>query len=153
MMYYTHMAFAFLMALFAYPFSPKIPLLWYLGLALFGALLPDIDHKKSMISKWFYPLAVIITFLFRHRGMVHSLLFMTGFSLLVYYYVGLPFAVPLALGFLSHIIIDSFTVHGINYLYPLTTFKVSGFIETGKAGEFVLFLVLLVLIVMKMFFW
>ncbi len=153
MMYYTHLAFAFLLSLFAYSLSLPVYPLWYFGLVLFGALLPDIDHKESIISKWFYPVAWLITLLFRHRGIVHSIFFIAGLFWVVSHYAGTAFAIPLTLGFLSHIIIDSFTVRGINYLYPLTTFKISGFIETGKTGETVLFLLLLVLIVLKLFFW
>ncbi|MBI4441506.1 metal-dependent hydrolase [Candidatus Woesearchaeota archaeon] len=153
MMYYTHLAFAFLAGLFTYTFSPPLAPIPYFALVLLGALLPDIDHRESIISKWMYPLAWLITFFFRHRGIIHSLFFITALFWTISSLFGVVYAIPLCLGFLSHVLIDSLTVHGINYLYPLTTLKISGFIETGKAGEFMLFLVLLALIAMKIFFW
>lgn len=152
MMYYTHLAFSFFLSLFVYPLFSEIPELWFFGFALFGALLPDIDHPESIISKWLYPLAWVITTVFRHRGVVHSLFFGAGLFFVVTYYFTYAIGVPLALGFLSHVVIDSITIRGINYLYPLTTLKVSGFIETGKTAEMLLFLFLLVLIAAKVVF-
>lgn len=152
MMYYTHLAFGFLAGLFLFPIS-SLPPIWFLGLVLLGALLPDIDHRESIISKWMYPLAWVISFFFKHRGIIHSLFFIAGLFGVISSFFGPAYAFPLVTGFLSHVIIDSFTVRGINYLYPLTTFRVMGFIETGKTGEMLLFLLLLVLIGLKMFYW
>ncbi len=150
MMYYTHLAFGFLVGLFLYPFS-DLSLLWFFGLVLLGALLPDIDHRESVISKWIYPVAWILSFFFRHRGIIHSIFFLGGLFVAVSSFWGVAYAFPLLAGFLSHIVIDSITVRGINYLYPLTTFRIMGFIETGKTGETLLFLLLLVLIGLKIF--
>ena len=150
-MYYTHIAFGFLIALLFYPLF-KISIIIYFSLVLLGTLLPDIDHRESIISKFLFPFSWIIGLFFKHRGIFHSLLFLLILLLVISNYFGLIYAVPLIIGITSHILLDSLTIQGINYLYPITTLKISGFIETGKTGETVFFLFLLAMIFVRLFF-
>ena len=43
----------------------------YIFLTIFGSLLPDIDHTKSIIGKLFYPFAKWISIKFGHRTITH----------------------------------------------------------------------------------
>ncbi|MCP6617940.1 metal-dependent hydrolase, partial [Klebsiella pneumoniae] len=45
-----------------------------LGLAVLGALLPDIDHPKSWVGKRTRPVSNVIGWIFGHRGITHSAL-------------------------------------------------------------------------------
>jgi inner membrane protein len=83
---------------------PRIP-------AVIGGVIPDIDH----VMDYGFP--------FSHRGLVHTLAFMTLSMILVYLIsrrMGL--SLGFGLGFLSHLFLDSITPTGIAWLYPLTGF-------------------------------
>ncbi|MGM0591289.1 MAG: metal-dependent hydrolase [Halobacteriota archaeon] len=75
-----------------------------------GAVLPDVDLLFA--PAWQFPLV--------HRGVTHTLLF-GGFV------VGVSLAVPplrrvapgVALGYLSHLVVDTLTSSGVMWLYPL----------------------------------
>lgn len=114
-------------------------------LAVFGALLTDIDAAESKIKRLevgygkgkrriaiqpFYLPAVIIATFFRHRGFWHSLLAnilvaFISFQVVLYLnahytFLALKSAHALAapLGYLSHILADSLTKHGVPLLWP-----------------------------------
>lgn len=101
--------------------------------ATIGSLIPDIDHKNSTISKKHRVTSWIVTHLFEHRGFTHSPLVqlllcfflfhmfkdlsgVIGFSIL-----GL--IIGLAIGMLSHSLLDMMTIGGIPLLYPFTKKK------------------------------
>ena len=48
--------------------------------------------------------------------------------------------VSLGVGYLSHLVGDSFTQKGVNFLHPFSTFRVSSFLITGGILEYVVFL-------------
>jgi inner membrane protein len=54
--------------IFANPFSIII--------TVFGSLLPDIDHTKSLIGKLFFPISKQIAKKYGHRTITHSLFFL-----------------------------------------------------------------------------
>ena len=41
----------------------------------------------------------------------------------------------IAIGYLSHLLSDSFTVLGVGYLHPIVPLKARGFIEVGTVQE------------------
>ena len=49
-----------------------------LALAVFGGLLPDIDHPKSWVGRRLRPVSDLVAGLFGHRGVTHSLLAVLG---------------------------------------------------------------------------
>lgn len=55
----------------------------YLGVTVVFALLPDIDHTRSIIGKAVYPLARCLSVKFGHRTITHSLVFYLAVLLLV----------------------------------------------------------------------
>ncbi len=137
MIFRTHIAFAFLIGLFfyfSYNFIDKF-VLFFLFL-FFGAGFPDIDHSKSKFGRNFF--SRIIGFFFKHRKIFHSLFFGILTSYLFFKFdrdSGLGFF----LGFLSHVILDSFTKQGINFFYPFGEFTLKGFFKTGGLFETILF--------------
>lgn len=104
---------------------------WLLGLnplyVLAGALLPDLD----------YPLRSL------HRKLFHNV----WFAGLVYWLGGLPFAV----GVLSHLVLDSLTPMGVNWLWPIPFERLRGPISTGSLEDYFLASVMLVVIFLSTF--
>lgn len=102
----------------------------YLGTCVFASLLPDIDHTKSIIGKFVYPLARYIDRNFGHRTITHSLTFFipvlilaifTELNFINPYYdrEGLSFSLIFGLALFSHYILDMATISGIPLFYPL----------------------------------
>jgi len=47
-------------------------------LCAFAALLPDIDHPTSTLGRRIYPISKLISSIFGHRGLTHSLIALFG---------------------------------------------------------------------------
>ncbi len=141
MIFRTHIAFASLIGFFVYFYNIiDNGILFFLFLFI-GAGFPDIDHSKSKFGRNI--LSRIMSFFSDHRKIFHSLFFGAALAYLFFLYdkdAGAGFF----LGFLSHVILDSFTKQGINFLYPLGKLKMKGFIKTGEMLETVLFYTLVV---------
>lgn len=91
-----------------------------LGLAVFGALLPDIDHPKSWLGKRLRPVSTACATLFGHRGVTHSLLAVVGCAALLFSQnVPLAVTAPLVVGYLSHLAADLLTPAGLRLAWPL----------------------------------
>ncbi|MDZ7936133.1 MAG: metal-dependent hydrolase [Emticicia sp.] len=98
----------------------------YLGVTVVFALLPDIDHTRSIIGKTVYPLARWLSIKFGHRTITHSLVFYLAVLLLVravelLYLNTSVFSVLAAYSLLSHNIFDMCTRQGIPFFYPFST--------------------------------
>lgn len=90
---------------------------------IFFALLPDIDHTKSIIGKLFYPLAKWLSVRFGHRTVTHSIFFAilaTSLLKIVSFYFGFSADYYLIAWFSigSHFILDMITIEGIPLFYP-----------------------------------
>ena len=89
-----------------------------------GAIFPDIDTRQSKIS---YKMPIVSFFtrlIVGHRGIIHTPIFLittiaigviSGIIVPVPHYVILGFS----LGFILHLLQDSFTIRGIKWLYPI----------------------------------
>lgn len=137
MMGRTHLAVGLLAGLLLFSFSDIHPFL-FVALAAFGALLPDVDHENSKINR-ILPVTRWIPSFFPHRGFFHSV-----FPVIIIYgifiFAGLPgLGVPLVAGYVSHIISDCLTRLGCNLLYPVSTFRIQGFVQTGGLMELLVF--------------
>lgn len=99
-----------LLSYYQSPLSPDLIDL-YLG-SFLGSLLPDIDHKKSMLGSIFY-LPV------KHRTLTHSLLFLFVVSIIVTHHKP-SLGCGIFLGILSHLILDMLSPKssGIMLFYP-----------------------------------
>ena len=141
MLFYTHLAFALLTALYLMPQQ--------IFLVLLGSMIPDIDNVHSKINEKL-KITKLFGYLFKHRGFCHSL----WFALLLFItisYLAPNIAGPILVGYISHLIIDSITKQGIDYLAPIASFKVKGFIETGMAGEKMVLISIILTIALKLF--
>jgi membrane-bound metal-dependent hydrolase YbcI (DUF457 family) len=140
MMFKTHLAFAFLVAVISLRFLHPANQLLFAAILLFGAAFPDIDHPKSRLGQMAWP----ISWLFEHRGFFHSFFAISLFTLIVYLISGsVLYSIAFLLGYASHIFTDSLTPQGIMPLHPLTKLRFSGIFRTGTFMEYSIFFVLL----------
>ncbi|MFC1753083.1 metal-dependent hydrolase [Thermoproteota archaeon] len=139
MMALTHLAFGFLTALFSIQFlHPKNQIL-FLILVMFGSLLPDLDHPRSKLGRK----TKVLAWLFQHRGFMHSIyavIIMFMLSRLIFWNAIYVWALPL--GYLSHLVSDSFSKEGIMFFHPLSKAKLRGIVRTGSSAEYIILLIL-----------
>ncbi len=121
-------------------------------LVLLGSILPDIDDGKSKIKKASGILGSTISFIFKHRGMFHSLIFALGLFFLITFLWNSYYAGGLLLGYLSHLIGDAVTPMGINLFYPFSRLRLRGPIKVGSPGEWIILVMLTVVIVKILLF-
>lgn len=131
MMYKTHLAFGFLLGYIAMQFLQPANQILFIGLALLGSLLPDIDHPRSKLGSKIK----IIGWLFEHRGFWHGLFPVV----ILFLFIPLQkvYMTPLIIGYVSHIVIDALNPKGVMLLHPLTKIKLRGWIDTGGVLEWV----------------
>ena len=116
---------------------PNIQLsVFYISAGLIGSVLPDIDYFLGRNNT-----------IFRHRGITHTLLFLILCAIGMYYFkVNLGIITLFALTFLSHLCLDSLTMVGIPFFWPLTK---KGYclhlMRTGSLSEYSLVLFPLVI--------
>jgi inner membrane protein len=91
-----------------------------LGLAILGALLPDIDHPKSWLGQRLRPLSRPIAYALGHRGVTHSAV-AVGACAWGLLRGGVPRWIvdPIAVGYLSHLAADLLTPGGLRLAWPL----------------------------------
>ncbi|MBT4604508.1 metal-dependent hydrolase [archaeon] len=107
-----------------------------MGIFVFiGALLPDIDEANSKVNKWSGPIGKIVAALFKHRGILHSVLLFFVLSLVVWKLVGQAYGIALFAGYLAHILGDSITPMGVKIFIPFSEFKIKGPIRVGSIWE------------------
>ncbi|QHI73302.1 metal-dependent hydrolase [Aminipila terrae] len=121
--------------------------------AVLGSLFPDIDHRKSWISHKIPIASNIISGLFKHRGVIHTPVFVLAISVVlsmlnwgwlhefnsqaIYFIWGF---IP---GMFSHLILDTLNVQGIMWFWPLSAKRFHILkIRTNSAMEAVVCLVL-----------
>jgi len=151
MMFITHLALSlaiFYLLAYLHLFQPSIILMMILAMA---SLLPDIDHPGSYISnansftKFVSLTLTKDTKLVQHRGFFHSIygaILVTIIASIIFIFFN-PFQgfSPLLLiliffmGYIFHLIGDSLTKSGINWLWKNEKYHFSGFISTGGQLE------------------
>jgi inner membrane protein len=94
----------------------------YLVATLFFALLPDIDHTKSLIGKLFYPVAKWLDRKYGHRTITHSgIAIGTGIlimSILSKTLIHENYVMIFGFAYGSHLLFDMMTKQGVPLLYP-----------------------------------
>lgn len=127
-----------------YNFAYKILLVFFFFVGSYvGALFPDIDQKKSSISRALPFLAKTFGAKCRHRGFTHSLLCLGIFSLILFIISFLSefniiissLCFGFVSGYISHLFLDLLTSDGIEIFYPCKTNFKLGFIKTGSKAE------------------
>lgn len=126
--------------------------------AIFGSLIPDIDHPESTIGKKVKLISNFIHNVFGHRGMTHApiihiltttVLLLIGNGLLDYpKLIYLCFVIGLCIGGLSHLLLDSMTVSGIPLFYPFSKnkYRISK-LTTGKSEHIVQLTVIVITVI------
>ena len=117
-----------------------------LAVAVAGGLLPDIDHPNSWVGRRVRPVSSMLAALFGHRGMTHSALAVVGCLWLALHGLGPRWAaVPLAIGYASHLAGDLLTARGLRLAWPLRGTWALPLCRTGSSVEFVVVTLLFLL--------
>jgi inner membrane protein len=110
-----------------------------LGLAMAGALMPDVDHPKSWVGRRIAPISTIIAKLLGHRGITHSLVAVAACAWLLHMEGLAPsFVAPIIVGYLSHLGADLLTAGGLRLAWPFKGSWGLPLCHTGSAFEPVL---------------
>jgi inner membrane protein len=92
----------------------------FLGLALAGSLLPDVDHPRSWVGRRTRPISTTIAAVLGHRGITHSAIAVPAIVLLLsdagYRRAGIA---ALSVGYLSHLAADMLTPQALQLMWPL----------------------------------
>lgn len=115
----------------------------FIGGAFVGSLLPDIDHRNSYIGRKVKVASKAINKLAGHRKLFHApLIYLFLYSILLgsvtdkLLLIGIN---GLFLGILSHLVLDSFTLGGLPWFYPLNKKRFSlGSVKTNSKLEDIL---------------
>lgn len=101
--------------------------------SILGSLVPDIDEPNSIAGKKAKLLSKSFKFIFGHRGIIHTPLFL-GILVGVYWVIGKKYIPPdylnyanyamlsFSVGYISHLFLDMLTPQGIMLLFPLTKY-------------------------------
>jgi inner membrane protein len=115
-----------------------------LGLAVAGALLPDLDHPKSWVGRRARPLSTIMAGLLGHRGVTHSALAVAAlFVVLLHAGYRRAGVSALAVGYASHLAADMLTPRGLRLAWPLRATWGLPLCRTGSSTEGLIVLALL----------
>lgn len=120
-----------------------VPNLWagvvYVGVTTLTALLPDIDHHGSTVTKSLGPITKSISWLIRlvscHRGLTHSALGIGALTLVLAAFLPTWVAIAVAVGCFTHVLGDALTRAGVYLWWPsrskfrLMTLKTGGKLE------------------------
>jgi inner membrane protein len=116
----------------------------FLGLAVAGSLLPDLDHPKSWVGRRVWPLSRIIAAILGHRGITHSAIAVAGMAaLLLYAGTREAWVDALVVGYLSHLAADLLTPRGLRLAWPLPGRWALPICRTGSPAEPLIVLLLL----------
>ncbi len=114
--------------------SPVDPL--YLGAAVAGALLPDIDHPQSWVGRRSRPISTAIAATLGHRGVTHSAFAVFALvAVLSHAGGGRGLVSALVAGYLSHLAADMLTPRGLRLAWPLRRTWGVPLCRTGSPAE------------------
>ena len=114
--------------------SPVDPV--YLGLAVAGSLLPDIDHPQSWVGRRSKPISNVIAAVLGHRGITHSAVAVVILIAVLAHAGNRRGGVSaLAIGYLSHLVADMLTPRGLRLAWPLRRTWGLPVGRTGSPGE------------------
>lgn len=129
----THLAAALCVGIF----FQEVP--WqFFSVLIVSAALPDIDTPKSVLGKRLPLLSYPLKLLVGHRTVFHAVWLP---AILVFFFSDFPsLSLGIAVGYGSHLLLDSLTRQGVQLFYPLK-FRLRGPFETGGFMEGVIFIV------------
>ncbi|VVB82088.1 LexA-binding, inner membrane-associated putative hydrolase [uncultured archaeon] len=133
MLFRTHVVITLFFILLFFPniLNPLI----FIPVAIFAAIIPDIDSPTSKIGHHliFRPL----NFFTKHRGIIHSFSFLFLISILIFFSYK-EILIPFVFGYSLHLFLDAITIQGIIPFYP-AKIKIRGRIKTGGIAEIFIF--------------
>ena len=144
-MYYTHLAFGFLVSLILTDIFDIWHKLLFILITVLFSIFPDIDERNSKIGKKYKFASRIINFLFGHRGFFHSI-YIPLILYFIFYNINNEIGIAILAGYFSHLLMDAITKHGIMPLYPIINIKINGFIKTNSILEKIIFLIIILLV-------
>ena len=168
----THSVFGiFLTLIILAVFGVQWGLHWTIILfAVLGAIIPDVDHPKSIIGKILFPISIPLERRYGHRTMTHSLFGWAIFTVIFAVLIGLISFLPqisawgwadlpirwiaaFSISYFSHLILDMFNRRGSQMFWPDSGRDViprnpKFRPESGSRIEVLIFLILLALMFM-----
>lgn len=149
MRFATHLLFGLLIGLIFLDYFGTANNLLFIALVCLGAIMPDIDYVDSKIGRRLKPISRIISYLFGHRGFMHTIfppLIVFGIAS----YLGKGFwGFGFLVGYLSHLISDGLTKEGVMAFYPILRLRVRGLVKTGGFWEYIILAALISLVLWK----
>jgi inner membrane protein len=152
MLFHTHILFGIVFFLLLKDYFSGGNEVIFFFIVLFGSILPDIDDGKSKIKKASGIIGSVISFVFKHRGIFHSIFMALTLFFLTHFFWKSYYAWAILIGYSSHLFADILTPMGIRIFYPLSNFKIKGPIRVGSVWEFIILLVLIVLVIKELLF-
>ena len=137
MLFATHLLFTGLLAAALWDSLPGERWI-FLAIACAAALLPDVDNKRSILGRPLHALGGVM----EHRGLTHTPLAAAILWIILSALVSPFVGNAVLLGYLGHIMLDSFSKKGIAFLFPLSRRRVRGPVEVGTSSEAALAVVL-----------
>ena len=118
----------------------------FLTITTISSIIPDIDIATSFISRKTRTATYAISYFFKHRGIIHSIL-VPIVIFAVIYTINTQIASAILIGYVSHIMIDSLTKTGVQPFLPVTNYRIKGIMRTGGLADFMIFIFLIILII------
>ena len=147
MLFHTHLMIGLVFFLLLKDYFTGGNEILFFALVLLGSIFPDIDDGRSKMKQASGIIGSIISYLFKHRGIFHSVIFALGIFFLMAIFWNSYYAFAGLIGYCSHLFGDLITPMGIRIFYPLSDFKIKGWIKVGGIGEWVILFGMIVLIV------
>ncbi len=143
-MFRTHLAFSLFIGLILIKILDIENQILFLIFLLFFGVFPDIDERKSKVSRKFGFFSLPINYIFRHRGFFHTIYLPLILFLLFFMVDEVILGIGVLAGYLSHLILDSLTRSGVKIFKPLLHFRFYGFFRSGRLFDRILFLMFLI---------
>jgi len=86
--------------------------------AVMAATLPDLDHRQSLVGRWFPFISYPLEYHFGHRSLTHSLLLQVLSGVMAWYALPPGFFLALMAGWVSHSWADMMTPSGVAWFWP-----------------------------------
>lgn len=135
----THVAFSLFLGILLFKFSEN-PAIFFISLIV-ATFIPDLDSFNSKFGKRFF--SRVLTAFTKHRGIMHSLLFLFMVYTFLYFYFPIV-SFGFLIGYGGHLVGDLITKQGLRIFYPFK-FRIHGFLKTGGRLESFVSLILVIL--------
>ena len=129
----THLAIGLAVALYFLPYVNNEII--FILVVLISSTLPDIDSSFSSIGKRaiFKPIQETT----KHRGILHTYTFAVALSMIFAFFIPV-IALPVFIGYTSHLFADMFTIRGIKPFWPWKKIS-NGIVKSGGRIDQALF--------------